>query len=252
MNIIVLGSASGMPVPHRNASGLMIDRLDRAMLFDAGDGITTQILKYHPDLDPIDSVFISHTHVDHVSGLFMFLQLLHLTQREKPLKVYFPGGILPEFIRLLPAMQIFPEKWAFHIDFVPLSNKTVTDLKGTVILPIPNDHLAGNASVAEKVGMTTESYSFRVDDASGKSMIYTSDITDFKHLNGFTEDVDLLISECTHVTLDTCLDFARSHQIMRLLFTHIPPELDTVSMTSKLKSDKLDARFAEDGLCIKL
>ena len=255
MNITVLGSSSGWAVPHRNPSGYLITLGAEAVLLDAGEGIARQLVRYDADLNRIQSVFISHTHADHVSGLFMFLQRLHLSSRQAPLRIFLPEGVLPGFADILPYFHIFPEKWSFDIEFVALSDGIPVAGGGYTLTPIINGHLKGNTDYAEQVGMGSDSYSFRVDLKNGISLIYTSDIDSLHHLNAWTEGVHFLISECTHIPIEICLDFARTFSIPRIVLTHIPPEIEknihlyTPPFDS---SGSMKIEFAEDGLQIRL
>ena len=122
MRITILGSASGLPVTDRNPSGLLFETASESVLIDAGEGSVRQILRYEYDLDRIVSVVISHTHVDHVSGLFMVLQYFHLTNRERPFRIYLPAGVMPSFPKILPVLQLFKEKWSYTVEFIPLSD----------------------------------------------------------------------------------------------------------------------------------
>ena len=67
MKIIFLGTNGWFSTPTGNTPCILIDAKDHYVIFDAGNGIY-KIDKYITEEKPI-SLFISHFHLDHVSGL---------------------------------------------------------------------------------------------------------------------------------------------------------------------------------------
>jgi ribonuclease Z len=252
MNLTVMGSSSGWAVPHRNAAGYLITTDRLSILLDAGEGIVRQLIRFDTDLHSIQAVFISHTHADHASGILMLLQRLHLSQRTSPLRIYLPEGVLPGFVSILPFFHIFPEKWSFNIEFSPLSNGSSSVEGDLTITPILNGHLQANETLASSKGIGWDSYSFRVDSLKDPSVLYTSDIDSLDHLESWTDGVELLLVECTHIPVDLGLRFALTHGIPRIVFTHIPPEVEDSSFRTQNSVNKIDVTFAEDGLQISM
>ncbi|MBC8384908.1 MAG: MBL fold metallo-hydrolase, partial [Candidatus Cloacimonetes bacterium] len=78
MNIRILGSASGLPTPGKNHSAVYVHSNDSNILFDCGEGTAKQLLRYKLDHNHLDAIVISHFHPDHISGLYMVLQMLYL------------------------------------------------------------------------------------------------------------------------------------------------------------------------------
>ena len=78
--IIFTGTGSAIPCKHRNVSGIYV-RMDNrnAMLLDAGEGTTGQLLRVVQDanyielLKGIKAVWISHPHADHHLGILRLL-----------------------------------------------------------------------------------------------------------------------------------------------------------------------------------
>lgn len=252
MKVTVLGSASGMAVPHRNPSSYLVESDHRLYLIDTGDGVAQQLVRLGIDHNRINSVFISHTHPDHAAGLFMLLQLMHLTGRKTPLHIYLPQGVLPGFNSIFPFFQIFREKWPFRFELLPISSGIVLEKNGFRLSAILNSHLSGNNLIAEKFGMKSDSYSFLFSNRKNGTVIYTSDIDSFDYLKGISSRVDLLISECYHLDIEEIINFAHETSISRVVLTHIPPELEGISIPKKSPYDSIKVSLASDGYVIEV
>jgi len=247
MKLTVLGSASGVPVPERNSSSYWIETSESAYLIDAGDGTARQIVRFGLDANRLDGVFISHMHSDHAAGLFMLLQLMHQTGRKNPFRIYLPECVLPDFESVFPFFQIFREKWPYGFDLLPISEGTFFQSGKFEMTAILNGHLFQNKIFAEKAGVGTDACSFAFREKPGKFVIYTSDIDSLNHLSGWKQQTQLLISECTHVDIETVIRFAEEKAIPQILLTHIPPQIESVKDTYQDRSDPPSVKFASDG-----
>ncbi len=252
MKLIVLGSASGLPVPERNSSSYWIETSESFYLIDAGDGCARQLLRFGLDANRLEGIFISHMHSDHASGIFMLLQLMHQTGRKNPFRIYLPEGVLPGFETLFPYFQIFKEKWPYAFDLLPVSEGTFFRSGKFQMTAIPNGHLFQNQIYAEKAGIGTDCYSFVFGEEPEKFVIYTSDVDSLDHLSGFKQKSQLLISECTHVEIETVIRFAENKAIPEILFTHIPPEIESIKDKTINRSDPPSVDFASDGKSIEV
>jgi len=252
MKITVLGSASGMAVPHRNASAYHLQVHGRFYLFDAGEGLAQQLVRHHIDQNRIDRIFISHTHPDHASGLLGLLQLMYLKGRQDPLAIYLPKGVLPGFESIFPYFHIFQETWPFPFKLLPISPGIVYQDDTFQLSSIRTGHLKDHRLMTQKRGMDWDSYSFQFNEKNEHGIIYTSDVDDLNHLHLKSGEIQLLIAECTHIQIEDIIKFARSLDIKRIIITHIPPETDKdASANPKQKSDTT-VKFAYDGMVIEV
>lgn len=250
MVITVLGSSSGQAVASRNPSALLVEAPDTTLLIDAGDGVVRQMLKIGLDPGRIDTVCISHTHPDHAGGLPFLLQQMILMNRQSPLEIYLPGELLPGFESILPYFQIYPEKYPGLFVFKRLENEKAIRFADLTLEPVLNSHLQSIRTLAEPLGISTESYSFRWRSADNPAVLYTSDVTDLLHLKDHTEEVKLLISECTHLPVDEILKFTQDADILHLILTHISPELEGEGMPLP-DVENLHIEVAYDGFTIE-
>jgi ribonuclease BN (tRNA processing enzyme) len=247
MTIKVLGSGSGLPTAKRNSSAYWIETTEHTYLIDAGDGVAHQVVRYGLNANQLDCVFISHMHSDHVTGLFMLLQLMHLTGRKEPFQIHLPEGVLPNFESIFPYFQIFRENWPYSFSCTPISEGLFYTQNNFQITAIPNQHLSQNQSYAQKANIGTDCYSFLFGEETDKQVIYTSDIDSLDHLSGLIQTAQLFISECTHVSIESVIELAQNKKIPKIVFTHIHPDLEETIHYHMNQSDSLSIHFANDG-----
>jgi ribonuclease BN (tRNA processing enzyme) len=114
MKFILLGTGSGMPELDKNQSSLYVNVNGKHLLFDCGEGVSKQLLKHHLDNNVLDAIFISHYHPDHISGLFMLLQMLKIQKREKPLQLFLPERPAA-LVETLQFLYTFIQKFTFPL-----------------------------------------------------------------------------------------------------------------------------------------
>lgn len=96
MELLFLGTGSGVPAKHRNVSSIALKLLEErnsVWLFDCGEATQHQIL--HTTLKPrkVEKIFITHMHGDHIFGLPGFLSSRAFQGGETPVCIYGPKGI---------------------------------------------------------------------------------------------------------------------------------------------------------------
>ncbi|TFJ93744.1 ribonuclease Z [Lentibacillus salicampi] len=96
MELVFLGTGSGVPSKERNVSAIALKLLQEQnsiWLFDCGEATQHQIL--HTTIKPrkVTKVFITHMHGDHIYGLPGFLSSRSFQGGEDRLTVYGPEGI---------------------------------------------------------------------------------------------------------------------------------------------------------------
>ena len=110
----MLGTASAMPVASRNQSAQALQVHGRLFLVDAGEGVQTQMVRFHVPLGKLESIFISHVHGDHVYGLFGLLSTFGMGGRMTPLHIYGPGNLRPFINFFLSYNDWLPYEIVFH------------------------------------------------------------------------------------------------------------------------------------------
>ena len=96
MELLFLGTGSGVPSKQRNVSSLalkLLDEINSIWLFDCGEATQHQILKTTLKPRKINKIFITHMHGDHIFGLPGFLSSRSFQGGNDELTIYGPKGI---------------------------------------------------------------------------------------------------------------------------------------------------------------
>lgn len=96
MELLFLGTGSGVPSKQRNVSSLALKLLDERnsiWLFDCGEATQHQILQTTLKPRKIEKIFISHMHGDHIFGLPGLLSSRGFQGGTERLTIYGPVGI---------------------------------------------------------------------------------------------------------------------------------------------------------------
>ncbi len=121
----VLGTSSAIPTHARNLSAHVVTINDRHHLVDCGEGTQMQLLKYKVKLSRLDAIFITHLHGDHVLGLPGLLTSLSLYERNFPLRLYAPAGLL-EMLEVVFGQT--HSHLGYELEFVPLEEFDLGDV----------------------------------------------------------------------------------------------------------------------------
>jgi ribonuclease BN (tRNA processing enzyme) len=250
MTITFIGTASGVPVPHRKHSCLLVEHDDSAQLFDAGEGTISALSAQDVDTNRIRAVWISHTHADHISGLPMLLQEMHLRGRSGNLDIMVPPGREDWFEHWLHGMYMFREKWSYPFSILSLA--TPSRGGGVRVRPVPNRHLDKSREMALAHGVPAQAWSFLLA-CDEMSVLLSSDISGIADIGEFVNSVRVAILDAAHVPIEEVFLLAERCSDLDIICTHIPPELETDLVSLKERSVRdYEGRvlFAHDGMSI--
>lgn len=225
--ITILGSAAGVPAANRSHSSLVLEVGENLFLLDAGESCSSSLVRYRIDHHRLSTVFISHFHPDHCTGLPMLLQMMFLAERKLPLTVYLPAEAITGMREFLQTVYLFPEKLPYQLELLPIRPNPIYRDSAVWVLGFRNGHLNGYKALAEKSYPKNrlECYSF-VIKVEGKRVIYSGDIASPQDLSDFLDNPDLLILEATHPEPEEIFQFLVEERVKRTLLTHIPPPLE--------------------------
>lgn len=130
LDIVLLGSGGGMPMPNRYLSSLLIKYMGRKLLFDCGEGCQVAMRKVKSGFKTIDIICISHIHGDHIFGLPGLLSTIGNSERTAPITIIGPVGISDVIKGMLVSIAYLP--YDIHI---------IEDPKSPIILNSTNDGL---------------------------------------------------------------------------------------------------------------
>ena len=244
MKITFIGTASGLSVTDRAHASLYIESGGSRILIDCGEGTVRSFLTQKIDPNNISAIVISHTHPDHCAGIPVLMQYMFLTGREKPLNIHLPQGVSPSFGKYFEQLYLLNEKLSFNYRMDDYSEGLFLREGDFAIEAALNLHLEHYGEYVEKYRISAASFSFAFVEGN-KTVFYSADLKGMVDLKPPSRAY-LMIVECTHIGVEEALKLAADKGIKRVIFTHIPPEMDTTTRSF----EGITGEFAYDGLKI--
>lgn len=244
MKIHFLGTNGWFTTATGNTPCILIDSKENYVIFDAGNGIY-KIDKYITEEKPI-SLFISHFHLDHVSGLhsvaidskFPFL-----------IDIYVARGRKKDFDLLVNPPFTSPK-----------TSITISELE-------EGENNIGFPVEVFKMRHAYENHGYRIT-LEGKTIAYSGDTGICDNSLPLSQNADLLIHECSfikapepetwgHVDPYLAANLAKEANVKKLILTHFDASLYTDLHKRKWAEEEARKIFpntiaAEDGLSIEL
>lgn len=93
MEVYVLGCGGMMPLPGRHLTSVLLRREGELALFDCGEATQISLKRLNLKWKRISTIYISHTHADHITGLPGILMLSAQVDRTEPLTIIGPKKI---------------------------------------------------------------------------------------------------------------------------------------------------------------
>mgnify|MGYP001575625366 FL=1 len=216
MKIYFLGTNGWYSSPTGDTPCILIDSKDRYVIFDAGNGIY-KIDQYIKTNKPI-SLFISHFHIDHISGLHMLMKF----KFKQGIDIYFARGRKKDFnLFVNPPYTIGVTK----------NKKNIYTLKTEIRL-----HELEEGDNMKKLYHGYENHGFRII-LEGKSVVYSGDTKIVPNGLLLAKGADLLIHECSNIVsppepnlwghtdpIQTA-QFAKDANVKKLVMTHFDASL---------------------------
>ena len=197
-----LGTAGGpMPTPDRGEPSNLLRVGDRHILVDTGDGTVNQLGRLGMNLGAVDTVFISHHHLDHTGGLAAVVGLRWMNSFPGPLTVYGPPGTRELVDGLITSMQ--PQARigfgvgatgsppADAVRVIELVNGQRVEQGPLTVTAAANTHFDHDG---ERGAPGAQSLSYRFDLAD-RSITYSGDTGPSPALTRLAAGTDLLVTE---------------------------------------------------------
>ena len=224
MELIILGSGTGVPSLKRSSPAALINAGSKSILLDSGAGTLVRMLQAGVTYKDLDIILYSHIHPDHVADLvpLIFACKYKEDPREKDLFIIGGRGFRDYFegLRELYGDWIEPETFRIRIKEVLADTITLNDIQ---ITTLPLEH-------------TPESVGYRVESFMGWNLVYSGD-TDYCHnIVQLARGADLLILEASfpdgkkvkgHLTPSLAGRIAQEAGCRKLILTHFYPPCDT-------------------------
>ncbi|HEX7542703.1 MAG TPA: ribonuclease Z [Patescibacteria group bacterium] len=222
MKIYFLGTNGWYTTPTGDTPCILIDSKDRYVIFDAGNGIY-KIDQYIKEDKPIN-LFISHFHIDHVSGL----HTLNKFNFKQGIDIYFAKGRKKDFELLVnPPYMVGIDKNKVNI-FELRTKIRLHELE-------EGENNIGFPVRIKKLYHAYENHGLRII-LEGKTIVYSGDTKIVPNGLLIAKDTDLLIHECTniispeqnnwgHTDPVQAAKFAKEAGVKKLVLTHFAANL---------------------------
>ena len=92
LDVCLLGTGGMMPLPGRHLTACMVRAEGTSLLVDCGEGTQVTLRRQGWSFKPIDAIFFTHMHGDHVAGLPGLLLTIVNAGRTEPVLIYGPKG----------------------------------------------------------------------------------------------------------------------------------------------------------------
>lgn len=285
--LVILGSGSGFATQERFFASIALLSDPHLYLFDCGEPCAALLFRSGIDVLALKTIFLSHLHADHVTGLGGLLSHMGLLARNRNAKslpwsihrnadwyraaISFPartdpGTVVaetrPQFQLVLPSeaiapievylksLGLSPATTPFDYDLLPVREGLAYSDEHILVTALMNTHLSSRGA-ADLPEARRQSYSFAVE-AAGVKFIYSGDVGSLDELNPLLRGANLLIVEVAHYDPTALGPFVRDLPLRRIVLTHIHPGLEEQLKALVKKWGDPRIEIAHDGMHISL
>ncbi|MBQ7033071.1 MAG: MBL fold metallo-hydrolase [Clostridia bacterium] len=222
MKLYILGTCSGTePQPDRKHTSFVVEAGGGLYWFDAGEGCSYTAHTMGLDLLNVRSIFISHTHMDHVGGLGNLLWNIRKLSKvrkdlpkEKKIRLFIPCLATWEGFKQVLENTEGGFACDFEVEAEPIKGGTVFQNEDIKVTAFPNQHIKTEADSPPR------SFSY-VIESEGKTVVFSGDVRSIEELNEIVSaGCDALLLETGHHKVEDCCLWAKNKPIHKLLFVH--------------------------------
>lgn len=251
MELIIVGSGTGVPSRRRGSPGYGVRARDRLVFLDLGPGVLRAMLPCGLNFSEIDVLCLTHLHPDHVADLVPFLFATRYAlgyTRTEPFHLLAARGFREFFGHLQKAFGqwVEPPPGLMQLQELDPAGTGEVTLGEVVIKSAPTNHTEG-------------SLAYRVE-AEGRALVYSGDTDESDSLVELARGADLLVLECAnpfkvpgHLTPAEAGRLAARAGVPRLVLSHFYPPCDEVDVAA-LAAEEFPGEIikAEDGMRVVL
>jgi ribonuclease BN (tRNA processing enzyme) len=235
-----LGTAGGpVPTPERSEPANLLVAGDQQILVDTGDGTVTQLARAGLELGGIQTVFISHHHMDHTGGLAAVIGLRWMNTFPGVLTVYGPAGTREMVDGIIKTMQpqarigfglgtATPDP-AASVRVVELDGGAMVRLGDLTVSTAANSHFDHPGKV-EAGAPVSLSYRFQL---GGRSITYTGDTGPSAAVGNLAAKTDMLVSEVIDLEPIVAAIRTRRPDMPTATFNQMREHLSTHHLTAR-------------------
>ncbi len=217
MKIVFLGTGHGVPSASRACSCTMLEVGGSLYYIDGGAPIADRTMLCGRDISAARAMFVTHTHGDHIGGVYQFASLLNWYYKNQEFSFYMPESNASEVICSLINITDGKEIDLSRVRFLKASAGTVykdENIKVTY-------HKTGHLNVDDRC-----SYGM-VIEAEGKRICFSGDLSQWLAAEDFPaaayEDIDLFVCEMAHFGKEHLAPYLPRIKAKRVAFNHVYP-----------------------------
>lgn len=221
MDITFLGTGVAIPEKGRVQSGVLVRLEEKPLLIDCGSGVLSRFPEAGIPHTDVDTVLLSHLHLDHVSDVLPLLKANWLSGKPN-MRIYGPEGTEDWFSTILEAYEyILDEVDVEIIELLPGKEFTPEGFDCEI------NCTAGLHSVP--------TLAYRISAEDGE-FVYAGDTEPCREIMDLATGTDLLIHECSfpssikvtnHTTPSSLAEILEEYnnEIGSLCLTHFYPDM---------------------------
>lgn len=263
MRITLTGTGTPELDPNRQHSTVLLETQNASLLFDAGRGVTTQLLKIGRQPQQISAVFITHHHYDHICDLGEFLMAAWHNGRQTQLPIFGPPGtreIVDSLLTRVFARDIMFSLKAAHAMPDIRRLVSVTEVSpGWSMESGTWSVCAGQVEHGHSLGLSFQEWpclGYRVE-SEGKAVVISGDTVECQGIIDLAHGADLLVQCCHFAETGLSADekkaritqiiatagqagrIARRAEVKKLVLTHITSKDGTTlnSITKEVRGE---------------
>ncbi|WP_448523386.1 MBL fold metallo-hydrolase [Pseudothermotoga sp.] len=217
MRIVFLGTSAAVSSVKRDNTSLLIDDV----LVDCPGNVFGKMVRAGYNPLKLRTIIITHRHVDHSYGLPSLLEMLRLSGKKEPIKVFINEDFFPEMGQLLNMYGLMRED--FSLDLIPLQENHVLFEDSLRIETFAVKHSVPNFGLKFST--------------SSSCVVYTSDTEPCEEVAERAKGADLLVHEATcaeivtgkkegHSCVEDAARIAKQAGVKNLCLVHLGPELE--------------------------
>ncbi|MDD1761271.1 MAG: MBL fold metallo-hydrolase [Methanothrix sp.] len=214
LKVTMLGTGVGIPQPGRSQAAVLVES-EQPLLLDCGAGTILRLDQVGASLEALDTVVLTHLHLDHVSDLMALANARFLADLPG-LQLFGPEGT-GEYIRI--AKSLYP-------------NLAKMDVAVLELHPMDSISLKGFDIFAEEARHSVTALAYRLE-ADDRVVVYSGDTEPSPRVAALAKGADLLVHECSfpepfdvtnHSTPKKLGSMLKNQGIKRVVLTHIYPQ----------------------------
>ena len=249
MELIILGSGTGVPSSRRGSPGILLRVEGKDILLEIGSGILGRLPSAGTSYEGIDAILLSHLHPDHVCDLvpFLFACRYELAPRRKDLLIMGGKGLKAHYegLRRVYGRWVQPQGFQLHLQEMNYGER---EIGGVRVKVMPMLHTEGSVG-------------YRIE-GEGRVLAYSGDTDYCPEVVELAQGADLLILECSfpegmkvqgHLIPSVAGRIAQEAGVRRLLLTHFYPPCDEADVLTQCKASfEGEVMKAEDMMRVEI